>query len=62
MTNIGQLSRWIVANAPDVVKAPPGQWSREQVSEIIREIVIDMLGCEKEYREDAQFVKDLGMG
>ena len=62
MTTVGQFSRWIVANAPDAVKAPPGKWSREQVSEIIREIVIDILGCEKEYREDAHFVKDLGMG
>jgi hypothetical protein len=61
MSAIGQLSRWIVANAPDLVKAPSGQWSREQVSEIIREIVIDKLGCGKEYREDAHFVKDLGL-
>jgi hypothetical protein len=62
MTTVGRLSRWIVANAPDVVSAPPGQWSREQVSEHVRQIVIDILGCEKEYREDAHFVKELGMG
>jgi acyl carrier protein len=62
VATIGDLSRWIVVNAPDVVKAQPGQWSREQVSEIVREIVIDILGCNKEYREDAHFIKDLGMG
>jgi acyl carrier protein len=62
VATIGDLSRWIVVNSPDVVKAQPGQWSREQVSEIVREIVIDVLGCNKEYREDAHFVKDLGMG
>jgi hypothetical protein len=61
MTNVGQFSRWIVANSPDLVKTPPGQWSREQVSEITRLIVIDLLACEKEYREDANFVKDLGL-
>lgn len=61
VATIGNLSRWIVVNAPEVVKAQPGRWSREQVSEIIREIVIDTLGCEKEYREDAHFVKDLGL-
>jgi acyl carrier protein len=61
VATIGHLSRWIVTNSPDVVKAQPGQWSREQVTEIIREIVIDILGCEKEYREDAHFVKDLGL-
>jgi hypothetical protein len=27
-----------------------------------REIVVDILDCEKEYREDAHIVKDLGMG
>jgi hypothetical protein len=62
VATVGQLSRWIVANAPDVVNAPPGQWSREQVSESVRQIVSDILGCEKTYREDAHFVKDLGMG
>jgi acyl carrier protein len=61
VATVGNLSRWIVVNAPDVVKAQPGSWSREQVSEIIRQIVIDKLGCEKEYREDAHFVKDLGL-
>jgi hypothetical protein len=62
VATIGDLSRWIVVNSPDVFKAQRGQWSREQVSEIVREIVIDILGCSKEYREDADFVKDLGMG
>lgn len=57
----GQLSRWIAVNAPDVVKALPGPWSRAQVAEIVRAIVVDQLGCEQAYREDAHFVKDLGM-
>ena len=61
MTTMAGLSRWIVANAPNLVQAPPGQWSREQVAEKVREIVIDQLGCEKNYREDAHFVKDLGL-
>jgi acyl carrier protein len=45
-----------------VVQSQPGQWSRLQVAEKIREIVIEVLACAKEYREDAQFVKDLGLG
>ncbi len=59
---VGDLSRWIMANAPEVVKAPPGQWSREQVSAIVKEIVLEHLDCEKAYREDAEFIKDLGLG
>jgi acyl carrier protein len=62
VTTVAGLSRWVVANAPNLVQAPPGQWSREQVAEKIREIVIDQLGCEKNYREDAHFVEDLGLG
>ena len=55
-------SRWVVVNAPESVQAKAGPWSREQVSEMIREVVIEVLGCEKEYREDANFVNDLGLG
>jgi len=62
LATVAHLSRWLVANAPDLVNAPPGQWSREQVSEKVRQIVIDILPCEKTYRENAHFVKDLGMG
>lgn len=61
LTTVAELSRWIVANGPQVVEAPPGEWSREQVAEKVREIIIDQLGCEKDYREDANFVKDLGL-
>ncbi len=62
MATVGGFARWIVAHGPEVVDAPPGQWSREQVAAKVREIVIDVLGCEKQYREDAHFVKELGMG
>jgi acyl carrier protein len=62
MTTVAGLSRWVVANNPSLVQAPPGQWSHQQVAEKVREIVIDVLGCEKEYTENAHFVKDLGMG
>ncbi len=61
MTTVAGLSRWIVANAPDPVQSPPGEWRREQVTEIVREIVIDQLGCENIYHENANFVKDLGL-
>jgi len=62
MATVEGLSRWMVANSSNLAEAPPGQWSREQVAEKVRSIVIDVLGCEKEYREDAEFVKDLGVG
>ena len=59
--DIGGLSRWIVAHATEALGAPPGQWSREQVAERVREICIDALDCEKAYHESADFVKELGL-
>jgi 23S rRNA U2552 (ribose-2'-O)-methylase RlmE/FtsJ len=50
-----------VAHEAQVLGAPPGQWSREQISEKIRKICVDVLECEKIYREDADFVKALGL-
>jgi len=29
--------------------------------EKVRDIVIDVLGCDKNYREEARFVQDLGL-
>jgi hypothetical protein len=61
LATVGGFSRWIVAHGPEMVGAPPGQWSREQIAEKVRVIVNDQLGCEKFYWEDAHFVKDLGL-
>lgn len=38
-------------------------WTRDQVATLIRKLVIEQLGLrEGQYREDAHFVKDLGLG
>jgi hypothetical protein len=58
---VGDLSRWIVAHKPDLAPSAPGKWTREQVAERVREIVIEKLGCAGSYREAASFVKDLGL-
>lgn len=62
MATVEGLSHWVVVNSTNLIEMPPSQSSREQVAEKVRAIVIDVLGCEKEYREDAHFVKDLGVG
>lgn len=39
------------------------QWTREDIARKVREIVIEQLGIkESEYREDAHFINDLGLG
>lgn len=61
MARVGGFLRWVVAHGAKTLGAPPGEWSREQVAHKVRRICIDVLSCEKVYREDADFVKDLGL-
>jgi acyl carrier protein len=38
-------------------------WTRDQVASLVRKLVIEQLGLrDGQYREDAHFIKDLGMG
>jgi acyl carrier protein len=61
VSNVAALSRWVVAHKPDLAASPQVAWTREQVAARVREIVIDTLGCEKKYSEDARFIEDLGL-
>jgi len=61
ISTVGDLSRWIAAQGPTLHDPPISRWTREQVSLKVREIVIDILDCEKIYGEDASFIKDLGL-
>ena len=58
---VGDLSKWMMALKSDLSGVSPGCWTREQIAARVREIVVDVLGCEKTYREDARFVEDLGL-
>jgi hypothetical protein len=58
---VGDLSRWIVGHKTDLASSTPGRWTREQVAARIREITVEHLGCADTYREEASFVKDLGL-
>ncbi len=59
---VGNLARWIVGHKSGLDQSGPGKWTREQVAERIRAITIEHLNCAQAYREDASFVRDLGMG
>lgn len=48
---------------PFAVTSDAVVWTRDQVAELVRKLTIKNLGIrESRYREDAHFVKDLGMG
>lgn len=63
IATVGDLSRWIMSHKTDFGGvASDRRWTREQVSQRVREIVVETLGCAGSYREDARFIQDLGMG
>ena len=62
VATVGDLSRWIVARGSSFIAFESSQWTREQITARVREIVIDQLACKDTYREDARFVQDLGLG
>ena len=48
---------------PYAITSDQIKWTREQVSAVVKKIVLEHLGIsEAQYREDAHFVKDLGLG
>jgi acyl carrier protein len=61
LANVGGFSRWVLAHGTEILGAPPGQWSHQQVADRVRMICIEVLDCERTYREDANFVEDLGL-
>ncbi|MFN7137725.1 MAG: hypothetical protein ACK4UN_00120 [Limisphaerales bacterium] len=61
MRTVGEFSRWLIGRNPKLVDDQRSVWTREQIAARVREIVVDILGCEKDYREDARFIQDLGM-
>lgn len=61
LATVEKASLWLVGHNPSLFNDLPGQWSRAQVAERVREIVVENLCCEKTYREEARFVEDLGL-
>jgi acyl carrier protein len=62
LVTVGDLSRWVMSCKPDLAIPATTAWTRQQVAERVKTIVIDQLSCAQTYREDAHFIKDLGLG
>lgn len=58
---VGAFAEWITAHKSDFALPSCRAWTRDQVRARVKEIVIEHLGCEEQYREDALFVEDLGL-
>lgn len=62
LRTIGGLARWVMTHKPDLATATAPAWTRDQIAARVREIVVDVLDCKPDFSEDANFVKDLGLG
>jgi acyl carrier protein len=62
LKTVGDFSRWVMTHKADLSTAAIPAWTRDQVAARVREIIIGVLGCKPDFSEDANFVKDLGLG
>jgi acyl carrier protein len=62
LRTMGQLARWVMTHKSDLANERSSRWTRHQIAARVREIVIKQLRCESSYREDAHFIKELGLG
>jgi hypothetical protein len=62
MTQIPRGIKTIRDLVPYAVTSEQIKWTRDQVSELVKKIVLEQLNLsEADYREDAHFVDDFGL-
>jgi acyl carrier protein len=54
----GDLAKYLSVHGPHVFKKEKRGWTRAQVAQVVREIIIDQVGV-KDFTEDSHFVDDL---
>jgi hypothetical protein len=58
--NVRELVEYLVTNEPLVVKGEEAVWTRSQVWEVLKRIIVDEVGItETDFTEDSQFVEDM---
>lgn len=61
-STVGQLAEFLVAeDAAGLRPQEQAGWSREQVREVVRAIIVDQLNVQPTFSDDASFVDDLGV-
>ena len=57
----GELARWIRRHKPGLANCSQRAWTRAEIANTVRGIVVDVLNCSDQYEEDARFIQDLGL-
>lgn len=58
---VGEMARTMVGCKPRRFGPPNGRWSRHEVREVVRAIVVEETGVPSDYSDDARLVRDLGI-
>ena len=58
---VGCLTDWIVTHNPITLFKPGEKWTRAQVRQAVRAIVIEQICAPPDYLDEADFVKNLGL-
>lgn len=62
LQTVGDLAQWVMTHKSDLADATPTGWTREQITARVRDLIVEQLGVKPDFSEDANFVKDLGVG
>jgi len=61
LQTVGDLSRWVMTHKADLAMGTAPAWTRNQIAASVREIIVDQLGCQPDFSEEASFTRDLGL-
>jgi len=61
LQTVGDLSRWVMTHKADLATGTAPAWTRNQIAASVREIIVDQLGCQPDFSEEASFTRDLGL-
>ena len=57
---VGDLSVWAVANEAKALKRPGETWTRSEVREVVRAVVMEQTGV-NDFGDEADFIRDIGI-
>jgi hypothetical protein len=58
--NVRELVEYLVTNEPLVIKGQEEAWSRGQVWEVLRRVIVDEVAVtERDFTEDSRFIEDM---
>jgi acyl carrier protein len=61
INTVESLVNWIVVHHPRSLFEPEQKWTSTQVRQVVRAVVVDVIGAPPDYPDDADFVHDLGV-